>query len=335
MQDVAAIVVTYNSESHIGDCLDALRHCGEIVVVDNASVDETVAIVSRRGRAQLIANSTNLGFAAAVNQGARAAASRYLLILNPDAVLASGCDSLIEACERSGIAAGCLVGGDGKPQSGFAIRSLPGPAALIFECLALNRLWPRNPVNRRYRCLDLDLSKACQVEQPAGAFLMVRRDVFTELGGFDERFWPVWYEDVDFCRRARDAGYVIEYSPDAQARHSGAHSVQKLETRFQHLYWYGSLLRYVEKHYRPSTFRTVCCAVVLGSLLRSMEMRFRRRDSRPRDYIQVLRLAVASFLAGRLVRPPADHEKDGRASSRRQPMRQVVDQKKNAHSHGI
>ncbi len=73
--------------------------------------------------------------------------------------------------------------------------------------LGLNRLWPGNPVNRRYRCLDLDLEAAADVEQPAGAFLLIRRDAWQALGGFDEGFHPIWFEDVDFLKRARDAGY--------------------------------------------------------------------------------------------------------------------------------
>ncbi len=333
MRDVSAIVVTHNSESHISDCLDALHDCGQVIVVDNASGDDTVAIASQRPQVEVFSNLSNRGFAAAVNQGARAANGRYLLILNPDAVLTTECGSLTAACERSGIAAGCLTNADGQPQAGFTVRSLPTPAALIFECLGLNRMWPRNPVNVRYRCLDLNLSQSAWIEQPAGAFVMVRRDVFAKLDGFDERFWPVWYEDVDFCRRARDAGYRIEYAPDAQARHWGAHSIQKIPSKSQGRYWYGSLLKYVEKHYRPITFRAVCCSVVLGSLLRSVEMRLRRHDNRPRNYIQVLQLAAASFLAGRFVCPAVNDGEDDRTSSCEQPMRQVVDEKNNAHLH--
>ncbi len=333
MTDVTAIVVTHNSESHIGECLHALRGCAQVLVVDNASNDATLTAASEAGFAEILANTSNRGFAAAVNQGARAASGNYLLLLNPDAVLSTGLESLIAACRRTGIAAGCLTNLDGTPQAGFTARSLPGPAALSFECLGLNRLWPRNPINRRYRCIDMDLEKAGPVQQPAGAFLMIRRDVFEQLSGFDERFWPVWYEDVDFCRRARDAEYIIEYTPDARARHSGGHSVQKIRAELQGLYWYGSLLKYVEKHYRPTTFRAVCCAVALGSILRSMEMRFRRHDNCPRDYKRVIRLAVASFLAGRFVCPAVETGLGGRLSSCEQPMGQVVDEKNNAHLH--
>jgi N-acetylglucosaminyl-diphospho-decaprenol L-rhamnosyltransferase len=313
MLDVSAIVVTHNSESEVGACLDALRGCGQVIVIDNGSADGSLAEAANRSWVEVVANPDNRGFAAAVNQGARSALGRYLLIVNPDAVVNTECESLMDACERSGIAAGCLVNDDGTAQTGFAIRRLPTPMMLSFEALGINRIWPSNPINIRYRCLDLDLSRPCEVEQPAGAFLMIRRDIFNELGGFDERFWPVWYEDVDFCRRAMDAGYCIEYRPDARARHSGAHSVRNIQPKYQRLYWYGSLLKYAGKHYRPLSFRTVCCSVVLGSVFRLLAGMFQRGQDIRGNYNKVLRLAVASLLAGKFVYPAAaDNWEDGR-----------------------
>ena len=305
MEDISAIVVTHNSEAEVGACLDALRGCGQTLVVDNASSDGTVAQATRRSWVEVIANADNRGFAAAVNQGARIALGRYLLILNPDAVLATGCDELMAACEESGIAAGCLTNEDGTPQTGFVVRRLPTVASLTFECLGLNAIWPGNPVNVRYRCLDLDLSLPCRVEQPAGAFLMVRRDVYTSLGGFDERFWPIWFEDVDFCHRALSSGYSIEYRPAARARHSGGHSILSVEPKLKRIYWYGSLLRYVSKHYGYFAFRSVCCSIVGGCLVRMSVGIIRRTGDLTGEYLSVLRLAAASLLAGRLIDPSA------------------------------
>mgnify|MGYP000943001644 CR=1 FL=1 len=220
MRGVTAIIVTYNSEQEIGACLDALQNeCSGTIVVDNASEDATLAEVRRRPWVTVVAQSENLGFAGAVNAGARLATGTHLLLMNPDAVLTAPLDPLVAACSQHGIAAGALTDADGRIQAGFTVRSLPTPAALVFECLGLNRFWPSNPVNRRYRRLDADLTKAAFVEQPAGAFLMIRRDVFDKLGGFDERFWPVWFEDVDFCRRALDRGYRIVYEPKSAVYH--------------------------------------------------------------------------------------------------------------------
>ena len=310
MEDISAIVVTHNSEAEVGGCLDALRGCGQTLVVDNASSDGTVAQATRRSWVEVIANPDNRGFAAAVNQGARVALGRYLLILNPDAVLTTSCDDLMAACEESGIAAGCLTEDDGTAQVVFAVRRLPTVASLTFECLGLNAIWPRNPVNVRYRCLDLDLSRPCRVEQPAGAFLMVRRDVFRTLGGFDEQFWPIWYEDVDFCHRALTSGYSIEYRPAARARHSGGHSILSIQPKFKRIYWYGSLLKYTGKYHGAFVFRTVCGSIIVGSLARISAGMMRGRGDLKGEYLNVLRLAAASLLAGRFVYLAAEAQGD-------------------------
>jgi N-acetylglucosaminyl-diphospho-decaprenol L-rhamnosyltransferase len=145
---------------------------------------------------------------------------------------------------------------------------LPSAAALICEALLLNRLWPRNPINWHYRCLGFDFSAPGDIEQPAGAFLMIRRDVWMELGGFDEQFYPLWFEDVDFCWRVREKGYRMLYTPDAVAKHTGGHSLAKISLENRQLYWYRGFLRFAAKHYRSGTYRMVCLAVVIGSMLR-------------------------------------------------------------------
>src|SRR5579871_3708255 len=176
MSEAGIVVVTHESGSEIGACLDAASaFAAEIVVVDNASRDETCDEVRRRG-VRLIVNPENRGFAAAANQGTLALSTPCVLLLNPDARLETSIEPHVECCRGDGVAAaaGKLVDGKGRPQAGFAIRNLPSPAALICEILGINRLWRSNPVNWHYRCLDFDFSKAGDVEQPAGAFLMIR-----------------------------------------------------------------------------------------------------------------------------------------------------------------
>src|SRR5450631_3761646 len=220
MSDIGIIIVTYNSAAEIGECLDAALASGaEIVVVDNASEDATAAEVKRRG-VRLIANPVNRGFAGAVNQGFTELKNPFVLLLNPDAVIQTSLEPLRQACDLPGSAGagGQLVDNSGKPQAGFMVRRLPTPGALVMEALLLNKIWPGNRVNRRYRCLDLDSSARSTVEQPAGAFLMVRRAVWQELGGLDEDFTPLWFEDVDFCCRIRDRGLSLYYIPEAVAK---------------------------------------------------------------------------------------------------------------------
>ena len=238
------------------------------IVVDNASSDRTVELARERAHVHIILNRENRGFAAAVNQGISACEADFLLLLNPDANLLTAVDALVDASQQYGLAAGKLVGIDRKAESGFTIRRLPTPASLIFELFGINRLWPSNPVNRRYRYLDRDLDEKGPVEQPAGAFLMTRRKVWKTLDGFDESFHPVWFEDVDYCKRALDSGYRIEYVPSVQAGHQGGHSVNKIPEGCRAIYWCVSLTRYAAKHFHSAGYRAVCLAVVLSSFPR-------------------------------------------------------------------
>jgi len=301
MAGVGIVIVTYNSQAEIGACLDAaLPRCTDLVVVDNASGDGTVGEVQRRG-ARLIGNRENRGFAAAVNQGVAALNCSYILLLNPDAVLKTGVEPLQAACDLPGSAGagGCMMNADGSPQVGFMVRALPTPSALILEALLLNRIWPHNSVNQRYRGLHLDYSKRIEVEQPAGAFLMFRRAVWSELGGFDEGFHPLWFEDVDFCRRVRDRGYRLYYVPDAVVNHTGGHSIPQLPVEVRRFYWYRSLLRYSAKYFRPAELKGVSLAVVVGSLLRAMGESFRCVTLRPfAGSGRIVRLAGQCFRAG-------------------------------------
>ncbi len=272
LQDVGIVIVTYNSASHIGACLRAACATGaDILVVDNASKDETCEQVKQHG-VRLIANSRNLGFATAVNQGVRALSAPLLLLLNPDAIIQTSLTPLCQACSdaRTAAAGGMLIDDRGEPQVGFMVRRLPTPAALCFEVLGINRLWRRNPVNWHYRCLDFDHRSPQEVEQPAGAFLMIRRDVWEQLNGFDESFYPLWFEDVDFLRRARDCKYTVQFVPASVAKHTGGHSIQKISLEFRQFYWYGSLLKYAAKHFSPGAEKLVCLAVMFGSVLRAV-----------------------------------------------------------------
>jgi N-acetylglucosaminyl-diphospho-decaprenol L-rhamnosyltransferase len=222
-------------------------------------------------------------------------------LLNPDAVIQTGLDPLRQACLDPQIAAagGLLVDLRGKPQVGFTVRRFPSPAALCFEALLINRALPRNPVNWHYRCLDLHCDKPQDVEQPAGAFLMIRRDAWERLGGFDESFYPLWFEDVDFLKRAKDKAYRIRFVPEAVARHEGAHSIRKISLEFRQFYWYRSLLKYAAKHFPPGAEKMVCLAVIVGSLMRTVLGIPRHRSLKPiAVYGRVVKLAGRQWLHG-------------------------------------
>lgn len=305
-----AAIVTWNSAGHIGACLDALRRHEPslpVVVVDNCSTDNTLQEVRRREGVRLAANRENLGFAAAVNLGvAMLPECDLILVLNPDAIIQTRLDALCAefANPRTGACGGRLLDESGLPQSGFEIRRFPTPAALAFETLGLNRLWPSNPVNRRFRCLDIDTSAPCDAQQPAGAFLMIRRDAWQQAGGFDEQFHPVWFEDVDFLFRLASSGWTIRFTPLAQALHAGGHSVSRMSASDRELAWYGSLLRYVVRHYSGAGRAAVCSAVFASAVPRAAVRAVRGPSFRPFSACaKVLRLSLAAALSGRLAGP--------------------------------
>jgi len=277
MARCSVILVTYNSAACIEACVQALasQDC-EIVVVDNASLDDTVARVRKLTQQvplQLLTISRNIGFAGGVNHGARAASGDVLVLLNPDAIAEPhAVQGLLDYLASSGAAAvgGALVESDGRIARGFVFRRLPKLSSLLCEVLLVNQAWPGNPVNRRYRCLDADYSLPQPVEQPAGACLAITRTAWDKLQGMDTVFYPVWFEDVDICARLLDCGEKIWYCPTARFHHSGAHSVGALRFREKQEYWYANMLCYARKHFASWKVVALRGCIVLGMGLRML-----------------------------------------------------------------
>ena len=306
MTGVTIVVVTFNSEQVVASCLESCREY-PTVVVDNASTDGTVAVARRFPHARVIANETNRGFAAAVNQAVCKCDTDLVLLLNPDVTLLTDLGPLVDSCDTEAVGAGAgqLVGEDGRPQKGFGVRSFPGPAALFLEVLGLNRIFPWNPVNRQFRQLLRNLEAAGEVDQPAGAFLLIRKAVWERVGRFDEAFYPVWFEDVDFCKRAKEAGYKLVYEPSVQARHTGGHSVRALPGECRELYWYVSLLRYASKHFRSLELRLVSAAVVAGVIPRAIASLVAGGGTAVgATYLRVMRFAGGCLVSGRFLDVP-------------------------------
>ena len=270
------IIVTHNSGSCIGACLQALAPFTQwkVVMVDNDSKDDTV----RKAQASplkvyTLINSHNAGFAGAVNQAVKVAEGDLFVILNPDTIATAGSlDKLAHALRTDtvGAAGGLLLSEAGLPQKGFTVRRFPTVGSMLAEVLGVNRIWRGNPWNVRYRCLDLDYQTAQEVEQPAGACLAVKRQAWEAVSGFDETFFPVWFEDVDFCRRLQDRGWKIVYCPDAIFLHAGGHSVNQLAFRDRQSYWYSNLLRYFGKHRSRSELAVLRVGIIIGLLFRAL-----------------------------------------------------------------
>jgi GT2 family glycosyltransferase len=268
------------------------------VVVDNGSG------LQGRGRVQaicpdaiLIANPSNRGLAAAANQGARAASGDVLLFLNPDTRAQDDPFSEIGEAflqhpgavavaprlldsESDPRGAGRLAPPDREDQRTFQLRRLPMLSSDARHLLLLDHLLPNNPGRRRERYADADREEAFSVEQAAAAALAVRREAFERIEGFDERFFPAWFEDVDLCQRLGALGAIL-YWPAARFRHRGRTSSEALGyARFLPIY-YTNALRYRRRYTLPArwTYRALLAA---GMLLRLAALPLRRRMPRPR-----------------------------------------------------
>lgn len=257
--DVSVVVVTWNSAPWIARCLEAIEAgCAgltwEAIVHDNASRDETAAIAEAllgAGRGGVVRSDQNDGFAGGVNRAVTRARGRHVLLLNPDCELAPGCvETLVRrlaAHDGAVAAAPLLLGEDGRPQREFQLRRFPTLRTFASELLLTERLFGNDPEIDRYRCRDLDVGVEQPVEQPAGAALLLRREIFDLLGPLDERFAPAWFEDVDYCRRIAEAGREILFVPSARATHHGGASLVEMESGQFVEIWYRNLWHYAEK----------------------------------------------------------------------------------------
>lgn len=222
--DVTAIVVSFDSAEVLPSCLAALAGEGvAAIVVDNASGDASAEVAAQHG-AQVLSNERNEGYGRANNRGARAAATPFVLIVNPDLEV------------QPGAVAALLVAAETYPDAAAFAPRLVEPSGRVF-------LQPRSLLSpdhlNRARAIALPEGDAC-LPFLSGACLLLRREVFLALGGFDPAIF-LFYEDDDLCRRLREAGHALVHVDGASARHgrgrSSAPSPQRRFTARWHLAW--------------------------------------------------------------------------------------------------
>jgi len=254
--DLSVCIVNWNTRELLAACLGSLERTRgalrlQIICVDNASRDDSAAMVRTCFPAvELIANDTNRYYAAGNNQALERAAAPLVLLLNPDIVVHDGAlQELLAALERhpeAGAVAPQLLLLDGSVQR--SCRSFPDPAPVLWEALGLSRLFPRSRRFGRYRMTWWDHNDERPVDQPMASALLLRRAALEAVGRFDEQF-PMFFNDVDLCRRLRDAGWQVWFVPEAKMTHhhgAGTRQVRRAMVAASH----DSFLRYYEKHYR-------------------------------------------------------------------------------------
>ncbi|HEX3510467.1 MAG TPA: glycosyltransferase [Solirubrobacteraceae bacterium] len=194
------------------------------IVFDNAGAEASAAGDRLQELCTVVEAGEELGFAAANNRAVTAGNAPLILLLNSDIVATPGAIATLVATllaePRAVAAGGRLVDPDtGVTQAAYQPRRFPSLLSLAVIILGLEELWPGNPVTRAYHGGAYDSAGVQEVEQPAAAALLVRRDALARVGGFDERFW-FWFEDSDLlCRLAREG--TVLYVPGAVFRHIG------------------------------------------------------------------------------------------------------------------
>lgn len=276
---IGVVIVTYNSADIIGSCLESLKGTSarpiHVVVVDNNSNDGTAETVSRISPdSTFIRNRDNLYYAAASNQGIRAAKGAYILLLNPDTIMPTGGpDALGAFLERHPDAAAVapmLVHPDGRRQS--SLREFPALDTLWYDLIGLSFLFPRSRTFGRWRMGYFDGQAGRTVDQPMASCLMVRREVFDRVGLFDESY-PMFFNDVDWCKRVKDAGLSIWYTPDVRVGHLGGATVKKYRPK---MIWMSHVayFLYLRRLYKTNPFKLTLTylsapALMAAALIRS------------------------------------------------------------------
>jgi len=236
---ISIIIVTHNSATQIGACLRALQQLRceaeyEILVVDNASRDESRAIVAGFPAARLVAEAENWGFAGGVNRGVAAAHGRIIALLNPDAEPAPDwLQQLVGVLDdpRIGVVGSKVLGHDRRIQSLGSELQLP-------VLLSAYRGAGQPDTGQADAIAD--------VWAVHGAAMAFARPVWDALGGFDEGFFPAYWEESDFCERARRAGHRVVVAPQAVVRHHEASATGKYSPEF-YFYYHRNRLRYAAK----------------------------------------------------------------------------------------
>ena len=270
--DLSVIIVSFNCRSELAACLDSLPAGAaglavETLVVDNASRDGAARMVAERfPQVRLVANERNRGFAAANNQGLALASGRCVLFLNPDTVVRPGTlETLVRTLDGDptiGVCGPQLLNADGTIQP--SSRREPTVAALLHQYTPLRLLRVFKGAYRRYKMEDFEFGAAADVDVVMGAAFCVPERVLAQVGTLDERFF-VYFEEMDFCRRAREAGYRVRFEPAAQITHIGGVSAA---TATSNLFFCRSLFRYLRKHNGPVKGRAMVATLRLGMFLR-------------------------------------------------------------------
>jgi O-antigen biosynthesis protein len=253
---LSVIIVNYNVEHFLEQCIQSVVNASrtiatEIIVVDNSSVDGSVAMLKNKfPQVKLIANHQNKGFSSANNQGIKVATGSYLLLLNPDTVVQE--DTFLTTLQfmddhnDAGALGVMMVDGKGNflPESK---RGLPTPAVAFYKVFGLSKLFPTSKTFGQYHVGYLDKNKIHEVDILSGAFMLLRKTVLTQIGLLDETFF-MYGEDIDLSYRVQLAGYRNYYFPETRIIHYKGESTKKSSINYV-VVFYSAMQIFAKKHF--------------------------------------------------------------------------------------
>ncbi len=262
----------------------------EIIVVDNASDDGSVESIKEKfPSVKLIVNEKNVGFGAANNIAMLHASGKYFLLINPDTIVREDTFikmiSFFEQNPEAGIAGCKVLNADGSLQLACR-RGFPGPWTSFTKVMGLSTLFPKSRLFARYNLTYLDENKTYEVDAVSGAFMMLRKEVYDKIGGFDQEFF-MYGEDLDLCYRTQQAGYKVFYVHSTEIIHYKGESTKRSsmdETKV----FYDAMHLFVRKHFSSS--------FVVESILQSAIL-FRKLIA----FANVYKLAIVSMIADFLI----------------------------------
>jgi GT2 family glycosyltransferase len=278
--DISIIVVNWNTQKLLYDCLESIyAHTEnltfEIIVVDNASSDDSVGMVKNNfPDVILVENESNRGFAVANNQGMAIANGRYVLLLNSDTVIFDNAlnkaVSFADAHSKVGVVGCRVLNSDGTLESSCFM--FPSILNMILSSICIHRIFPRSRFFGRERMSWYDWSNASKVDAVAGCFMLVRREAIEQVGLMDERFF-IYGEDTDWCRRFHTAGWDVMFYPEAEVIHVGGASSSKDPIKF-YLEMLKADMQYWRKHHGKFGKVSYIIVLLLREVLRVIARAF-------------------------------------------------------------
>jgi N-acetylglucosaminyl-diphospho-decaprenol L-rhamnosyltransferase len=258
---LSVVIVSYNVKFFLEQCLSSLKKAvdgislpgggAEVFIVDNASTDGTADfLVSLYPDFHFIRNKENSGFAKANNQALSQCAGQYVLFLNPDTIIAEDCLNICLSFFLNNTDAGALgvrlIDGAGRYLK-ESKRGFPDPSASFFKLSGLARLFPRSKIFSAYYLGHLGEESTNAVDILSGAFMMVKKTVLDQIGGFDERFF-MYAEDIDLSYRICKAGFRNYYLPETTIIHFKGESTLR-DFRYVKMF-YSAMQLFIKKHFK-------------------------------------------------------------------------------------